>query len=236
MAVSRVLVVGASRGIGLGIVKKLLSKGHHVHATVRSGIPVENLPGNLTWHQDVECTSSDKLRLLSQKFESKSLDVIYYVSGVYPQCGDFPKADECTDSGDFFTAMEQGFKVNTLAPLKAFSILSPLLKDGGKFPFLTTKMGSLSDNTSGGHYAYRVGKVALNMAVVSLVQEPDVKQRQLILPLIHPGWIQTDMTGSTGNHSIEQCVDALVPTVENATLEDSGRFIEIMREGKTLAW
>ncbi len=113
-------------------------------------------------------------------------------------------------------------EVNALGPLMAAEALSPHIAAGGKLGLVTSRMGSIEDNTSGDSYGYRMSKAALNMASASLAY--DLHSRDITVVLLHPGWVRTDMTGHSGLIDPPDSAAALIERMDHVGLEDSGRF------------
>ncbi|MFN3785330.1 MAG: SDR family NAD(P)-dependent oxidoreductase, partial [Thiothrix sp.] len=97
---------------------------------------------------------------------------------------------------------------------------------------MSSKMGSITDNTSGGAYLYRSSKAALNMVNKSAAH--DLACKGISVVVLHPGWVRTDMGGPNGELAVEEAVSALKRNLANVTCADSGRFIDI--DGSTIPW
>ena len=135
------------------------------------------------------------------------------------------------DSLNFDTMLEQ-FQVNTLGPLRIFDALSDRLSKGSKVGLMTSQMGSMADNTSGGRYGYRMSKAALNAAGVSLAH--DLRPRGVSVALLHPGYVATDMTEGRGNTTPADSVNGLLKVMDRLSLETSGGFWNF--RGEVLPW
>lgn len=138
---------------------------------------------------------------------------------------------ENLDSLNFDTIEEQ-FRVNALGPLRMFEALRSHVGPGAKVGLMTSQMGSMSDNTSGGRYGYRMSKAALNAAGVSLAH--DLRPRGIAVALLHPGYVATDMTQHQGAIFPEESVRGLFGVMERLTLETSGTFWNY--RGEQLPW
>ena len=97
---------------------------------------------------------------------------------------------------------------------------------------MSSKMGSIDDNTSGGSYAYRATKSALNSVMVSASH--DLRHLDITALILHPGWVRTDMGGPNGEISVEESATMLCKILDNCTIEDSGKFFDI--DGSTIPW
>lgn len=224
-----VLVTGASRGIGLEFARAWLARGAYVIATAR-------MPAAATELQTLREQYSEQLRimqldikdersieLLSGALGNTQVDLLINNAGIMHV--------ESLDSMDFASIMEQ-FKVNALGPLHVTQSLLQNLIDGAKVVNLTSRMGSLDDNTSGGYYGYRMSKAALNMATRSLAV--DLKSRDIIVIAMHPGMVQTDMTRGFGMMTPAESVASINQIIDGLTMEQSGLFLHY--QGTTLPW
>jgi NAD(P)-dependent dehydrogenase (short-subunit alcohol dehydrogenase family) len=131
-----------------------------------------------------------------------------------------------------FNGIVQQFEINALGPLRVTTALLALLHDGSKVAIITSRMGSMADNASGGYYGYRMSKAAVNAAGVSLAR--DLKGRGIAVALLHPGMVATEMTGKNGV-SPEESVRGLLAQIDALTLERSGRFTHA-GTGEELPW
>lgn len=209
-----VLITGASRGIGLELVKKFLANGDHVYALCRRATPeLSKTKAMIVENVDVKNLAS--LEKASKLVESP-IDILINNAGIMK--------NEDVDSLDqeAFDSMIEQFDVNALGPMRAYSCFSRNLNRGAKVAMITSRMGSLEDNTSGGRYGYRASKAALNMFSVSLAH--DLKAKEIAVGIFHPGWVQTDMTQKTGHLTAEQSAANLFERIRDLTLENSGKF------------
>ena len=220
----KVLIIGANRGIGLALAEKFKKEGFEVLATCRN--PSKELQAlEVQVFEGVEVTSDSSLKALAE--ELPQLNLCVYNAGIL-------RSDSLDGlESDFdFSSIEEQFKVNALAPLKTAVALSPKIKNGGKIFFMTSRMGSLSDNTSGGSYGYRSSKAALNMFGRSL--SVDLKEREISVGLLHPGWVRTRMTGDKGLIDVQESAEGLFQKMEEMTLEKTGTFWHT--NGEELSW
>ena len=130
-----------------------------------------------------------------------------------------------------FGSIERQFRVNAIGPLRVTAGLRNQLAEGGKVFIITSRMGSIEDNSSGGSYGYRMSKAAVNMAGKSL--SVDLKDAGIGVYLLHPGWVATDMTQGTGI-AVEESAAGLVRTMDSLDLEQTGTFWH--QEGYELPW
>jgi len=231
----RILLTGAGRGLGLEFTRRWLEAGHRVFALVRNP---ENSPDLrelgvgyprtlVTLAGDV--TDDDSVVAARRAVESLTdgLDLVLNNAGIYG-----PKNDglESLDWKDARRVIE----VNTLGPLRVSRAFLPLLRRGSRprLVHITSLMGSLADNRSGGAWAYRMSKAALNMASRNLAHE--LAQSRVISVVLHPGWVRTDMGGSNAPLGVGEAVAALVETIDSLTLKQSGGFFD--RHGRSQPW
>ncbi|MAW59352.1 MAG: short-chain dehydrogenase [Planctomycetes bacterium] len=233
------LVIGASRGLGRGFVEQLLAREGQVLATVRREEDAEVL------HALAEAAEAgDRLETffcdvadpesragLAAALEGRAIHTLIHNAGVYgpraPQLGELPEAD-----------WQQVLHIDTVAPVLTAEALLPQLRaaaqQGGpvKLAFLTSLMGSIADNGSGGSYLYRSAKAGLNAAARSL--SIDLAPDGISVLLLHPGWVQTDMGGSSAPLQIEESVAGMLARIEALRPADSGSFVDW--SGKSLPW
>lgn len=210
------LIIGASRGIGLEVVKQLCRRGDEVLATVRSTAPDELQASGAKILTGVDVAEHSTLRELATQLTGHRLEWVMVVSGLMR----FQHLGEINEEA--VNNIREQFEVNSLGPLMAAEALTPLLDKGGKFGIVTSRMGSIADNTSGNSYGYRMSKAAVNMAAVSLAH--DLQPRGISVALLHPGWVRTDMTGHNGLIDPPESAAALIERMANIGPGESGCF------------
>lgn len=200
---STYLITGANRGIGLEYCRQLKKRGDHVIAVCRStSDELENL--EVSVETDVELTSETDIAGLVERLDGQSIDVLINNAGIAERFG--------LDNLNIDSIRRQ-FEVNALAPLRLTRALVPNLKPGSKIIIMTSRMGSIEDNTSGDSYGYRMSKVALSMAGKSL--SIDLKHRQIAVAILHPGLVKTRMTNfNKQGITPEQSVKGLLSRIE----------------------
>ena len=124
------------------------------------------------------------------------------------------------------------FRVNALGPLLVTQTLLPALATNAKIAMITSRMGSMKDNTSGGYYGYRMSKAALNAVGVSLAN--DLKPKGIAVGLFHPGFVQTDMVNGNGDIDADTSASRLVSRIDELTLKNTGSFVH--SNGELLPW
>jgi NAD(P)-dependent dehydrogenase (short-subunit alcohol dehydrogenase family) len=221
MMVNRVLVTGANRGIGLELCRQLAARGDEVLAACRkSTADLESL--DLRVIEGIDVGEPGLSEALRQQLGSERLDWLINNAGIL-------SADSL--DGLDYDAMERQFRINALGPLRVTAAVLPLLGPGSKVGIVTSRMGSIGDNTSGGYYGYRMSKAAVNMAGVSLAR--DLQQKQIAVALLHPGMVSTDMTGGRGV-PVEQSANGLIQRMDSLDMSHTGTFWHA--EGQLLPW
>ena len=217
-----VLVTGANRGIGLELVRLLVDRGDKVIAACRSGSG--ELSGlGVTVEEGVDVTSEDSVAHLVRRLEGQPIDLLINNAGILSR--------ENLSAMDF-GAIRLQFEVNAMGPLRVSHALLPQMGPGSKIGIVSSRMGSIEDNTSGGQYGYRMSKVAVNMAGVSLAH--DLKERGIAVALLHPGFVKTEMTGWRGLVSAEAAAGGLMDRLDGLNMANSGTFWHA--NGEVLHW
>jgi NAD(P)-dependent dehydrogenase (short-subunit alcohol dehydrogenase family) len=216
------LVTGANRGIGFSLAKLLKERGVHVIATCRHESPELSKLG-VEVATGVDVASEKSTNLLVEKLKGRSLDLLINNAGLLSH-EDLAHLD--------FTAIQQQMEVNAYGPLRVTAKLAGLLAKGAKVALITSRMGSIADNTSGGSYGYRMSKAALNAAGKSLAH--DLAPRGISVALLHPGYVKTDMTGNHGNVEPDAAARSLLERIDQLTPQNSGSFWHA--NGEVLPW
>ena len=124
------------------------------------------------------------------------------------------------------------FRVNALGPLLVTQTLLPAMAKDGKIAMITSRMGSMADNGSGGYYGYRMSKAALNAAGVSMAN--DLKPKGIAVGIFHPGFVQTEMVNGAGDIDADTCAERLSQRIDELNVSNAGRFIH--SNGDELPW
>ena len=222
MAALTVLLVGANRGIGLQMAQQLAARGDQVTVTCRSASDELNASG-LSFTEGVDITSEPGLEKLQALIKDRQFDVAICVAGLLE--------DNSLDELGVDSIRRQ-FEINALAPLRVAEMLRHNLPRGGKLVLLTSRMGSIADNDSGGRYGYRMSKAALNAAAKSLAV--DLQPAGIAVGILHPGYVRTAMTGFNGLLDPHESATLLIERIDQLTLETSGVFFHA--EGEVLPW
>jgi NAD(P)-dependent dehydrogenase (short-subunit alcohol dehydrogenase family) len=217
-----VLVTGANRGIGLELVRLLVSRGDKVIAACRS-VSGELSGLGVTVEEGVDVTSEDSVAHLVRRLEGQPIDLLINNAGILSR--------ENLSAMDF-GAIRLQFEVNAMGPLRVSHALLPQMGPGSKIGIVSSRMGSIEDNTSGGQYGYRMSKVAVNMAGVSLAH--DLKERGIAVALLHPGFVKTEMTGGRGLVSAQAAAVGLMDRLDGLNMANSGTFWHA--NGDVLPW
>ncbi len=220
---STYLVTGANRGIGLEYCRQLKSRGDNVIAVCRSASEeLKNL--GISIETDVDITSDESVADLVKRLDGQSIDVLINNAGILERVS-LPQLDP--------NSIRRQFEVNALGPLRLTQALLPNLKLGSKVIMMTSRMGSIEDNTSGNSYGYRMSKVALSMAGKSL--SVDLKSQGIAVGILHPGLVKTRMTNFTDSGiTPEQAVKGLLARIDELNLENTGTFWH--SNGEILPW
>ncbi|MBB1061496.1 SDR family oxidoreductase [Marilutibacter spongiae] len=222
---SVVLITGANRGIGLALVQRYLARGDEVIAACRqSSDALEATTARI--ERGIDIGSDAALAALAARLEDVRVDVLLCNAGVLEReaFGDI--------DADAFEGMRRQFEVNALGPLRTVQALRGLLGEGSRVGIITSRMGSMADNGSGGYYGYRASKAAVNAIGRSLAM--DLKPRGIGVFLLHPGFVSTDMVGNAGEISPAESAAQLVDRLDGLTLEQTGTFWHA--NGQSLPW
>jgi NAD(P)-dependent dehydrogenase (short-subunit alcohol dehydrogenase family) len=236
----RVVVTGANRGIGLELCRQLQDRGDQVEAGARQPEQASALqelaarPGVHVHALDVQSDASVAAFAAGLASEDpRPLDLLInnagYLGAMTPLEG--------LDLDD----VRLHYEINTLGPIRVTRALLPLLRRGGarrggllrKVVHVTSRMGSIADNTSGGAYGYRLSKAALNMASKSMAIE--LRSEVIASVVINPGWVQTDMGGRNAPTAASDCVQGLLQVIDGLKLEQTGAFLDY-RGGAEVPW
>jgi NAD(P)-dependent dehydrogenase (short-subunit alcohol dehydrogenase family) len=219
---THVVITGANRGIGLAFARQYAEAGAEVTAICREASEALNQTGARII-DGIDVTSLDALESLQQQIGDQPIDILINNAGLLTREG--------LDAAPRDDVLAQ-FEVNALAPLQVTLHLKHLLHKGSKVAMITSRMGSLADNGSGGFYGYRMSKAALNAAGVSLAR--DFKEYGIAVALLHPGYVQTDMVSNQGDISADTAAERLRQRIEELTLESTGQFKH--SNGDDLPW
>jgi len=216
------LITGANRGIGFALAQEYLAQGWRVIAVCRTASP-ELSATKAQVVAGVDVTNEAAVRELAATLEGVKIDLLINNAGIL-------QTDHLGDI-DYHHVTQQ-FLVNAQAPLQVTEALLGHLSDGAKIAFITSRMGSIADNTSGGYYGYRMSKAALNAAAKSL--SLDVKSRGIAVAILHPGYVQTAMVNFGGDISATESAKRLSQRIAELDLRNTGGFWH--SNGDKLPW
>jgi NAD(P)-dependent dehydrogenase (short-subunit alcohol dehydrogenase family) len=216
------LVTGANRGIGLELCRLLAARGDRVLAACRS-VSNSLTALNVDIEEGVDVTLEDSVAHLVRRLGGQPIDLLINNAGVLYR--------ESLDQMDF-DAVRWQFEVNAMGPLRVTHALLPQMSSGAKVGIVSSRMGSIGDNSSGSRYGYRMSKVAVNMAGVSLAH--DLRDRGIAVALLHPGYVKTEMTDGRGSVSPEDAAAGLLARLDALTMETTGTFWHA--NGEVLPW
>ena len=219
---ARTVIVGANRGIGLEMARQAAARGDAVVACCRSAsdelaaLDVEVVEG-------VDVSTEEGLAALAAGVGEAAVEVLVVVAGILRRVS-LEELD--------LDSIRQQFEVNAVGPLRVVHALRARLGAGAKVGLVTSRMGSVADNTSGGHYGYRMSKAALNMAGKSLAV--DLADAGVSIAILHPGYVRTDMTGGQGFVDADESAAGLWSRMDELSAESSGTFWHM--NGEVLPW
>ncbi len=228
------LITGANRGLGLALVRHALERHWRVHACCREPARANDLaalaeahPGRCALHR-LDVTDHAAIERLAATLEREPIDVVFNNAGVLLDRGARGLAEIEPES------MRTSFEVNTIAPLMVARAFVPHLERAERRLLLamTSRMGSIADNTSGRFYAYRASKAALNMVWKSLAIE--LAPRGITCVVLHPGWVRTAMGGEAAPLTPERSAAGLWAVIERLEPSMTGRFLQY--DGAELPW
>jgi NAD(P)-dependent dehydrogenase (short-subunit alcohol dehydrogenase family) len=222
------LVVGADRGIGLSICRQLAERGDEVTAVcleegeAHSGTSITVIPR-------IDVTSDTKVKTMVTALRKRNarIDIAIHVAGVLG-LDELGKID--------YAEVGRQIAINTIGPLRVVEAILAFLHEGSKVGIITSRVGSLSDNSSGGMYAYRVSKAGANMVALNL--HHDLSKRGIAVSALHPGMVTTDLTknypGDFNYITPDEAASGLIARMDELTLQTSGGFWHA--NGTRLSW
>ncbi|NQY27204.1 MAG: SDR family oxidoreductase [Piscirickettsiaceae bacterium] len=220
-----VLVTGSNRGIGLELCTQLKQRGFDVIATCRqSSTALKGLGVDVI--ENVDVSDFESLAALAATLSGRKIDWLINNAGI----ADGIAMDELNE--DTIASCKRLFEVNSLGPLLTTQALLGNLSSGSKVGIITSRMGSIDDNDSGGSYGYRMSKAAVNAAGKSL--SIDLKPKEIAVAILHPGWVRTDMTGHNGLIDTDESASGLLARMDELNLDNTGSFWH--SNGEILPW
>ena len=229
---TNVLITGANRGLGLGFVENYLGKNVNVVSTTRDikGSKEllalkERFPDNLEIFE-LDLLKESAGDTIANLIGDRPIDILINNAGV----GSTNQHFEAVSPKPWLEVL----KVNLIAPLMVTQSIIDNVKKGvaKKIYFLSSQLGSIGDNTSGGMYIYRSSKTGLNQVIKSL--SVDLKPQGITVVSLHPGWVKTDMGGPNAPVSIDESIKGMMQVIDTTDIRDTGRFLNY--DGKELPW
>lgn len=216
-----VLITGCNRGIGLELARQSSARGDAVTGVCReAGDDLRALGVRIV--DGIDVADGESLARLVRSLDGEAIDVLINNAGIL-------KADTFGEID--YDAMVEQYRVNALGPLRVTEALAGNLHDGSRVAIVTSRVGSIEDNGSGGYYGYRASKTAVNQIGMNLALE--LKPRGIPVALLHPGMVATDMTGGRGITPAAAAA-GLLARIDSLTLADTGGFWHA--EGYRLPW
>ena len=217
-----VVITGANRGIGLALTKHYQNQSDNVFAVCRKpSAELTSLGVNVLAGIDV--STDDAATKLIDIFHDIPIDILINNAGVWGK--------ETLGHIDY-NALQRVWNINAVAPLKITEALLSNMGSGSKIALITSRMGSIADNTSGRGYDYRMSKAALNMAGKTLAE--DLKEDGIPVAVLHPGYVATDMVGGVGDITPDTAAERLAQRIEELNIGNTGTFWH--SNGDELPW
>ena len=228
------LITGANRGIGLEFCRQFAQDGWRVLACSRYPEKSDALNKLAAQHPErinihaLDVADHVQIDRLAQVLADESIDLLINNAGIYPD------SDKSEFGHTDYAEWIQAFRINTMAPLKMAETFATQISRSEQKTIvtITSKMGSIADNSGGGSYLYRSSKAAVNMVVKTLAI--DLKPVGITAVVFHPGWVKTDMGGPNAMISAGQSVAGMRQVIARLTMADSGKFFGY--DGQVIPW
>jgi NAD(P)-dependent dehydrogenase (short-subunit alcohol dehydrogenase family) len=220
------VITGCNRGLGLELARQLSARGERVVATARDVGDAAALRALEVDVHALDVTDPSSVESFAGAIAAEPIDVLINNAGVGVRSKPFEQVD--------FDEMERFFAVNTLGAMRVTRALLPGLRagEGKKIINMTSRMGSIGDNGSGGAYAYRASKAALNIVTRSLAI--DLLDEGFVCIVLHPGWVRTDMGGRRAPTPPEESAGGMIRVIDGLRRQDSGEFFDY--KGERVPW
>lgn len=216
------VITGANRGIGLALAEQLHQKGWDIIAVCRTeSEQIEEIASMVI--SGIDVTDQEQMQQVKTIIGEQQIDLLINNAGLL--------RDEVLGEINYDTMREQ-FEINALAPLMVTETLLPNMVEGSKVANITSRMGSIADNDSGGRYGYRASKAAFNAIGKSLAE--DLKTKGIAVAQLHPGWVKTRMVDFNGLITVEESAQGLIDRIEQLDLSTTGGFWHT--NGEALPW
>lgn len=223
-----IVITGASRGLGLEFVRQYAADGEKIIAACRrpeSATALKAIKGDIRLIA-LDVADAGSIHALADTIGNEPIDILINNAGVYGKAQTLGKMD--------YAAWEDVFRINAIGPMHLTDALLPRIAASKRrlVVGITSLMGSIADNSSGGYYAYRSSKAGLNAVFKSL--SIDLKPHGVSAVLLHPGWVKTDMGGVNAPLEPSESVSGMRAVIARLGIKDSGRFLDY--RGKELPW
>lgn len=223
------LITGANRGIGLEFSHQYAAMGWRVIATCRdpgSAADLKSISGDVSV-EAMDVSDYANIQSLAKSLKREAIDVLVNNAGIHG-----PRPSRV--GGIDYDAWAEVLKINTMGPMKVSEAFVEHVarSDLNTIVTITSKMGSIANNKSGGAYPYRSSKAAVNAVMKSLAV--DLRPRGITVVVFHPGWVATDMGGPSAPVGPDESVAGMIKTISKLKLSDSGKFLNY--DGKKVAW
>ena len=222
----RVVVTGANRGLGLEFARQLVARGDSVIATARQAKEVSELRGLGVRVERLDVADAASVSSFAAAITGEPVDVLINNAGMGGGRRPFEELD--------WVELGRFFETNSIGPMRVTQALLPNLRLGTRrvVASLTSRMGSIEDNGSGGAYGYRASKAALNMLNKSL--SLDLAHDAFTCVVLHPGWVRTDMGGASATLPPAESIAGMLKVIDGLEPSDTGRFLDW--SGETIPW
>ncbi|MCB9479661.1 MAG: SDR family oxidoreductase [Deltaproteobacteria bacterium] len=220
-----VLITGANRGLGLEFVSQLALDHFRVHACCRDPKKADALNALAAEHPELisvhrmDVTDDADIAAVAKELADAPIDILINNAGIYG-----PETAQRLGDIDY-DGWRRVLETNVLSPMKVTRALLPNVKKSKRkiIAVLSSQMGSIGQNESGGHYIYRSSKAAVNAVFKSL--SVDLREEEVTVVMLHPGWVKTDMGGPRAPLTADAVVGGMLTLLENLDFQDSGRFL-----------
>ncbi len=239
---STALIIGASRGLGLGLAREYLARGWDVIATVRGdGRALHDLAGQAAGDRSkdghaarsggrltiepLDMTRADQIQALRERLSGRTLDLLFVNAGVSNGAGD--RVGSVSNE-----AFMQVMVTNTLSPMRVVEALEELVPASGTIVVMSSSLGSVAGNESGGWEVYRASKAGLNTLMRSFAARHANDPRSFVI--MDPGWVRTDMGGPNAHLDVKTSVSGMVDTLTAQAGRGGLRFLNY--QGHVVPW
>jgi NAD(P)-dependent dehydrogenase (short-subunit alcohol dehydrogenase family) len=222
MTKRNIVIVGGNRGIGLEFCKQYKEKGDNVICFVRKSSP-ELASLGVKVIEGIDVKKDESIEAMASSFPENKIDILIHNAGIL----NFDSFSELS-----LESFREQFEVNSLGPLKSVLALQKFFVEGTKIGLVSSRVGSIEDNSSSNNYGYRTSKTALNM--IGKCLSIDLKDQGVAVRLLHPGYVKTDMTNGNGNIEADEAASGLIERMEELSLESTGEFHH--SNGERLPW